>query len=94
MTDADKPADQPHASEPVSTDLNPAYHPDQMAMQDESIVERLVQDPEDIDAQLDAGLDASMDASDPPSSVQPGDSGDPMPSSGYDEAAERAKVAE
>ena len=60
-------------------------------MQDESIVERLETDPRDVDAQLDAGLDASMDASDPPSSVQPGDTGEPLPSSGYDEEAERTK---
>ncbi len=83
-----------HKSEPVSTDLNPAHHPDQHAMQDQSIVERLEADPGDLDAQLDAGLDASMDASDPPSAVQPGDTGEPMPSSGFDEAAERASAHE
>jgi hypothetical protein len=82
MTDHDKP---------ISTELNPAQHPEQRAMQDESIVERLETDPENVDAQLDAGLDASMDASDPPSSVQPGDTGEPLPSSGYDEEAERTK---
>jgi len=81
----------PDAKMPVSTDLNPAHHPDQTAMQDESILERLKNDPTDPDAQLDAGLDASMDASDPPSSVQPGDTGEPLPSSGYDEDAERTK---
>lgn len=75
---------------PASTEQNPAVHPDQTAMQDESIVERLENAPGDIDAQLDAGLDQSMDASDPPAALQPGDTGAPLPSSGFDEAAEAA----
>ena len=83
--DHDKNAPQPERPE-----LAPAHHPDQNAMQDETLVKRLEEDPTDIDAQLDAGLDQSMDASDPPAAVQPGDSGEPMPSSGYDEAAEEA----
>ena len=36
----------------------------------------------------DHGLDESMDASDPPSATQPGSSGEPPKSSGFDEAAE------
>lgn len=32
---------------------------------------------------LDEGLRDSMDASDPPAATQPGDNGDPVPSSGY-----------
>lgn len=67
---------------------HPATHPDQSAMQDEDINLRLEENPEDPDAKLDAGLDQSMDASDPPATVQPGDDGEPVPSSGYDEAAE------
>jgi hypothetical protein len=69
---------------------NPAVHPDQQAGQDTDIIRRLKRDPADLDAQLDCGLDESMDASDPPSAVHPGDSGEPMPSSGFDEAAEDA----
>ncbi|CAN5324417.1 hypothetical protein BH10PSE13_BH10PSE13_11570 [soil metagenome] len=34
---------------------------------------------------LEAGLEGSMDASDPPSSTAPGDHGDPVPSSGFQE---------
>ena len=34
---------------------------------------------------LDEGLMDSMDASDPPCATQPGDHGDPVPSSGYTE---------
>lgn len=62
--------------------------PRQEAGQDTSIEKRLRRDPENPDAQLDRGLDESMDASDPPSAAQPGDSGAPPKSSGYDEAAE------
>ncbi|MEP6786229.1 MAG: hypothetical protein ABI898_10865 [Sphingomonadales bacterium] len=72
----------------TSTEDRPATHPDQTAMQDEGIVRRLKDNPEDPDAKLDAGLDQSMDASDPPATIQPGDHGEPVPSSGYDEAAE------
>lgn len=78
MTDANIKRDEEH----------PATHPDQAAMQDEDINKRLEDNPEDPDAKLDAGLDQSMDASDPPATVQPGDDGEPVPSSGYDEAAE------
>ena len=53
------------------TPVPPAQHPDQHAMQDEDLVERLEADPEDAEAQLDAALDASMDASDPPSITPP-----------------------
>jgi hypothetical protein len=65
-----------------------AQDPRQHAGQDKSIEKRLKKDPENEDAQLDRGLDESMDASDPPSATQPGDSGDPPKSSGFDEAAE------
>lgn len=34
---------------------------------------------------LDESLEDSMDASDPPSITQPGDHGDPVPSSGFKE---------
>ena len=63
----------------------------QDAARDKSIEKRLQRDPFDPDAKLDAGSDESMDASDPPSAVAPG-SQDPVPSSGYDEAAERANL--
>lgn len=71
-----------------ATEANPATHPDQQAGQDTDIARRLKRDPADVDAQLDRGLDESMDASDPPAATQPGDSGEPMPSSGFDEEAE------
>ena len=61
-----------------------ASDPRQQAGQDRSIEQRLRKNPENPDAQLDRGLDESMDAS----AAQPGDSGEPPKSSGYDEAAE------
>ncbi len=73
---------------PTDTAAHPAHHPDQNAGQDADIIRRLKRDPHDPDAQLDRGLDESMDASDPPSAMQPGDSGDPLPSSGFNEAEE------
>lgn len=39
----------------------------------------------DREEKLDEGLKDSMDASDPPSTTQPGDHGDPVPSSGFPE---------
>jgi hypothetical protein len=76
-----------------TTDIKPgeenvAQSPRQDAGQDTSIEKRLKKDPENEDAQLDRGLDESMDASDPPSATQPGTSGEPPKSSGFDEAAE------
>ena len=40
---------------------------------------------------LETGLEDSMDASDPPSTTAPGDSGDPVPSSGFDEKKDGKK---
>ena len=61
----------------------------QDAARDKSIDKRLQRNPSDPDAKIDAGSDESMDASDPPAASAPG-SQEPAPSSGYDEAAERA----
>lgn len=58
---------------------------------DESISERLEKNPESKQARLDRALDESMDASDPPSGTQPVHNQKPVPSSGYDEAAEKAR---
>ena len=58
---------------------------------DETIAERLQRNPESKEARLDRALDESMDASDPPASTQPVHNHGPAPSSGYDEAAEKAR---
>ena len=72
----------------------PIYDPRQNAGQDESIAERLESDPKNVDAVLDTALDESMDASDPASATQPGDSGAPGKSSGFDPEAEAAILAD
>ena len=51
--------------------------------------EKLARDPSDEESKLDVGLDESFPTSDPASATQPGN-GDPAPSSGYDEEAEKA----
>ena len=79
-------------------DVNPTDIPDKPAPAisadagtDESIAQRLYANPESKEARLDRALDESMDASDPPASTQPvhSHSGQPAPSSGYDEAYEK-----
>jgi len=55
---------------------------DRAVPQDEQIIERLEENPEDPDAQLDAALEASMDGSDPISIAQPGRSAEPAPTDG------------
>ena len=53
--------------------------------QDDDIAERLARNPTSVQAQLDEGLAESMDGSDPPSAARSGDTGEPMPSSGFPE---------
>ena len=45
----------------------------------------LKKNPHDLDKKADVGSDQSMDASDPPAAAQPGQSDDPVPSSGFPE---------
>ena len=53
---------------------------------------RLQRDPGHQDAKLDVALDESFPTSDAPSNTQPGKGKDPAPSSGFDEAAEAARL--
>lgn len=46
---------------------------------------KLKKNPHDQDAKADVGSDESMDASDPPAASQPGQSDEPVPSSGFPE---------
>lgn len=50
---------------------------------DAELEKKLKRHPEDLDAKADVGSDESMDASDPPAAAQPGQSDDPVPSSGF-----------
>ena len=47
--------------------------------------QELRDDPHSLDKKADVGSDESMDASDPPAAAQPGQSDDPVPSSGFPE---------
>ena len=50
---------------------------------DAELERKLKRNPKDLDAKADVGSDESMDASDPPAATQPGQSDDPVPSSGF-----------
>jgi hypothetical protein len=52
---------------------------------DAELERKLKRDPDDLDAKVDVGSDESMDASDPPAAAQPGQSDEPVPSSGFPE---------
>lgn len=77
--DRNKPATEDHPTTRIRT------------AHDASDDKRLRHDPADEDAKLDVALDESFPTSDPPANTQPGKGKDPAPSSGYDEAAERAR---
>ena len=52
----------------------------------EHVLEKeLKKNPHDLDKKADVGSDESMDASDPPAATQPGQSDEPVPSSGFPE---------
>ncbi len=51
---------------------------------------KLARDPASEEGKLEVGLDESFPSSDPPAAVQPG-GGEPAPSSGYDEEAEKRR---
>lgn len=73
-TPAGGPADPPQG--PKSEDT--------VIAQNDDIAERLKKNPSSLQAQLDEGLAESMDGSDPPSATRSGDTGEPVPSSGFD----------
>ena len=50
---------------------------------EQELEQELRDNPEDLDKKADVGSDQSMDASDPPAAAQPGQSDDPVPSSGF-----------
>lgn len=52
---------------------------------DKELERKLKRNPEDQDAKVDVGSDESMDASDPSAATQPGQSDEPVPSSGFPE---------
>ena len=57
----------------------------QSAPPEKELEQELRRHPHDLDKKADVGSDESMDASDPPAAAQPGQSDDPVPSSGFPE---------
>lgn len=76
------------SSRPTGGPADPPRGPkseDTVIGQDDDIAERLQRHPDNVEAQLDEGLAESMDGSDPPSATRSGDTGGPVPSSGFKE---------
>lgn len=88
MTNLSDHKDKDPAGGPSRTKAHPI--PEQREAHDAEDVKALKRDPSNEDAKLDVALDESFPTSDAPSNTQPGKGKDPAPSSGYDEAAERA----
>jgi hypothetical protein len=63
----------------------PAQPPTQSGEPDKELEQQLKKHPGDLDKKVDVGSDESMDASDPPAATQPGQSDEPVPSSGFPE---------
>jgi hypothetical protein len=63
-------------------DVPPAVHSGEP---EQELEEELRDHPHDLDKKADVGSDESMDASDPPAAAQPGQSDEPVPSSGFPE---------
>jgi hypothetical protein len=60
--------------------IPPAVH---SAPPEQELEQELKRHPHNLDMKVDVGSDESMDASDPPSSSQPGQGDEPVPSSGF-----------
>ena len=65
------------------TDVPPS--PAEKRPPEQELETELHKHPHDLDKKADVGSDESMDASDPPAAAQPGQSDDPVPSSGFPE---------
>jgi len=87
MTHHDHPAARQHGD--ADENIAPATAPVREA-HDARDERKLAHDPASDEGKLEVGLDESFPSSDPPAAVQPG-GGEPAPSSGYDEEAEKRR---
>jgi hypothetical protein len=55
------------------------------AAPEQELEQELKKHPHDLDKKVDVGSDESMDASDPSAAAQPGQTDEPVPSSGFPE---------
>jgi hypothetical protein len=69
----------------VSNDKSPPPPPTISLDPERELERKLKRNPDDQDAKVDVGSDESMDASDPTAAAQPGQSDEPVPSSGFPE---------
>ena len=69
----------------MNKDKDPAPPPVISSDPEHELERKLKRNPEDQDAKVDVGSDESMDASDPTAAAQPGQSDEPVPSSGFPE---------
>jgi len=69
----------------VTSKDKPARPPAPRAAPEKELEQLLKKHPKDLDAKADVGSDESMDASDPSAAAQPGQTGEPVPSSGFPE---------
>ena len=76
----DDRAETPETPTNLDTDYPPATV---SAPPEQRLEQKLKANPDDADAKVDVGSDESMDASDPLAAVQPGQSDEPVPSSGF-----------
>ena len=63
----------------------PVKPPLPRAEPEKGLEQELKRHPHDLDKKVDVGSDESMDASDPSAAAQPGQSDEPVPSSGFPE---------
>jgi len=69
----------------VTTKNKPTKEPAQRAAPEEELEQELKKSPHDLDKKVDVGSDESMDASDPSAASYPGQTDEPVPSSGFPE---------
>jgi hypothetical protein len=69
----------------VTTTDKPGKPPAPRAAPERELEQELKKHPRDLDKKVDVGSDESMDASDPSAAAQPGQSDEPVPSSGFPE---------
>lgn len=69
----------------MTTTDKSAKPPPPRAAPELELEQELKKNPRDLDKKVDVGSDESMDASDPSAASQPGQSDDPVPSSGFPE---------
>lgn len=69
-----------HDKQPDRADAPPTVIP---APPEKALERQLKDNPHDLDAKADVGSDESMDASDPSAATQPGQTDEPVPSSGF-----------